>query len=302
MKLVNKQQLIRKPEWLKVKAPGGENYTFIKQKLREKNLYTVCEEASCPNIGECWGGGTATFMLMGDTCTRGCRFCHVTSGKPKPLDPHEPQKVAGVVASLNLTYIVLTSVDRDDLPDGGASHFAKTVQEIKRLNSSIIVESLIPDFKEDPNSIHVMAECGGEVIDHNVETVERLTPVVRDPRCSYKQSLSVLKKLKEFNPRLYTKSSLMVGVGEKEDEVFKTMNDLRAVSVDILTIGQYLRPSHKNLVVNEYVPPEKFNMYKEMGESLGFLYVASGPLVRSSYRAGEFFLESIIHKSRRNDV
>ena len=197
--------LVRKPEWLKVKAPGGENYTFIKQKLREKKLHTVCEEASCPNIGECWGGGTATFMLMGDTCTRGCRFCHVTAGKPKALDPHEPQKVAEVVASLNLTYIVLTSVDRDDLADGGASHFAQTVGEIKRLNSSIIVESLIPDFQENDHAIRIMAECGGEVVDHNIETIERLTPMVRDPRCSYKQSLNVLKKLKGFNPHLYTK-------------------------------------------------------------------------------------------------
>ncbi len=291
-------KLARKPEWLKVKAPGGENYTFIKQKLREKKLYTVCEEASCPNIGECWGSGTATFMLMGDVCTRGCRFCHVTSGKPQALDPHEPTKVASVIASLNLTYIVLTSVDRDDLPDGGASHFAKTVQEIKKLNPRIIVESLIPDFKEEENSIRIMAGCGGEVVDHNVETIERLTPTVRDPRCSYKQSLNVLRKLKQFNQKLYTKSSIMLGVGEKEEEVFKTMDDLRAVGVDILTIGQYLRPSHKNLSVSEYISPEKFAMYKEMGEKKGFLYVASGPLVRSSYKAGEFFLESIIRRGK----
>ena len=294
--------LVRKPEWLKVKAPGGENYTFIKQKLREKKLHTVCEEASCPNIGECWGGGTATFMLMGDTCTRGCRFCHVTAGKPKALDPHEPKKVAEVVASLNLTYIVLTSVDRDDLADGGASHFAQTVGEIKRLNSSIIVESLIPDFQENDQAIRIMAECGGEVVDHNVETIERLTPMVRDPRCSYKQSLNVLKKLKSFNPRLYTKSSIMVGVGEKEEEVFTTMDDLRSVGVDILTVGQYLRPSHKNLAVSEYVSPGEFKRYQEVGENKGFLYVASGPLVRSSYKAGEFFLESIIHKNKTNNI
>ncbi|MBI2608451.1 MAG: lipoyl synthase [Deltaproteobacteria bacterium] len=288
----------RKPEWLKVKAPLGPNYSFIKNSLRQKKLFTVCEEAHCPNMGECWAGGTATFMLMGGVCTRGCRFCHVTSGKPLALDPYEPEKIAEVVSELNLKYVVLTSVDRDDLEDGGALHFSKTVKAIKNRNPHIIVESLIPDFLGDKTSIRIMAECGGEVIDHNVETVERLSPRVRDPRCSYKQSLRVLKLLKEINPKLYTKSSIMVGIGESEEEVFKTMDDLRKCEVQILTVGQYLRPSHKHLKVESYVHPEQFQRYKEVGESKGFLYVASGPLVRSSYRAGEFFLESLIRNNK----
>jgi len=285
---------LRKPPWLKVQAPGGENYTFIKEKLREKKLYTVCEEASCPNMGECWKAGTATFMLMGDVCTRGCRFCHVSSGKPAFLDKDEPSKVASVICELGLTYVVLTSVDRDDLPDGGAAHFTQTVQEIKKRNKKIIVESLIPDFQGLEISLKTMAESGAEVLDHNLETVRRLTPRVRDRRCSYDTSLFVLKRLKELNPKIYTKSSLMLGLGERETEISEAMDDLRSVGVDILTLGQYLRPSNKQLPVQEFIHPSTFEAYKKMGESKGFLYVASGPLVRSSYKAGEFFVEALI--------
>ncbi|MBI2027817.1 MAG: lipoyl synthase [Deltaproteobacteria bacterium] len=290
-------QLQRKPHWLKVQAPGGANYTFIKQKLREKKLYTVCEEASCPNMGECWKGGTATFMLMGDVCTRGCRFCHVASGKPTALDAEEPQKIASVISELGLTYVVLTSVDRDDLPDGGASHFAKTVAEIKKRNSNIIVESLIPDFQGRAESLKIMSNSGVDVLDHNIETIKRLSERVRDRRCSYGQSLFVLQRLKELNSKIYTKSSLMVGLGETQEEASEVMDDLRTVGVDILTIGQYLRPSHKQLEVKEYVAPAVFEHYRKLGESKGFLYVASGPLVRSSYKAGEFFLEALIRSN-----
>jgi len=239
-------------------------------------------------------------MLMGDTCTRGCRFCAVTSGNPHGvLDLDEPRKVAIALSELDLTYVVLTSVDRDDLPDGGASHFARTVREINSRRPEMIVEALIPDFQGDLAAVRSIVDAGVDVLDHNVETVERLQSKVRDPRANYRQSLRVLEGAKGMREGLFTKSSIMLGLGESEDEVVATMRDLRGVGVDILTLGQYLRPSSWHLAVEAYVPPEAFDRYREIGESMGFLYVASGPLVRSSYRAGEFFLEKVI-RGRRN--
>ena len=283
----------RKPEWLKVRPPSGETYSHLKTLLRGLDLHTVCEEAHCPNVAECWGGGTATIMLLGDTCTRGCRFCAVTSGNPRGVvDPLEPEKVAAAVAKLGLTYVVLTSVDRDDLPDGGAAHFAQTVRAIKARDPSILVETLVPDFQGDAGAVRTVLGGGQEVFDHNVETVRRLQSVARDRRAGYEQSLFVLRYAKGVRPDVYTKSSIMLGLGETEDEVVETMRDLREADVDILTIGQYLRPSAWHLPVDAYVPPEAFDAYRRRAEDMGFLYAAAGPLVRSSYRAGEFFLES----------
>lgn len=287
--------LQRKPEWLKIRPPSGESYKHIKQALRAHSLHTVCEEARCPNVHECWGGGTATLMLMGDICTRGCRFCAIASGHPQGwLDPLEPEKVAQVLGEWGLEYVVLTSVARDDLPDGGAGHFAETVRAIKGRNPKMLVEVLIPDFQGHIESLKKVVDARPDVIDHNIETIERLTPKVRDRRAKYQQSLMVLKNVKSLDPARYTKSSIMVGLGETEDEVLETMRDLRAVGVDILTVGQYLRPTQRHIEVQEYVHPDQFALYKKLGEELGFLYVASGPLVRSSYRAGEFFLASLL--------
>ena len=284
-------ELIRKPSWLRVKAPAGENYTKVKQSLRLLNLHTVCEEARCPNISECWGTGTATIMIMGDICSRGCRFCAVNSGKPSLLDAGEPERVAKAIKEWKLRYVVITSVCRDDLEDGGAEHIAKTIKAIKLLCPTIIVESLIPDFRGDDGSIIKIVKSEPEVISHNIETVPRLTPKVRDARASYEQSLLVLKKIKDINSLIYTKSSIMLGLGESEEEVIQTIVDLRSVGVSILTIGQYLQPTPKHLPLIEFIAPEKFNWFKEIAEQMGFVYVASGPLVRSSYRAAEFFLE-----------
>ena len=289
-------ELIRKPEWLRVKAPAGENYTKVKQSLRSLNLHTVCEEARCPNISECWGTGTATIMIMGDICSRGCRFCAVNSGKPVLLDVGEPERVAKAIKEWRLRYVVITSVCRDDLDDGGAEHIAKTIKAIKLLCPTIIVESLIPDFRGDQSSIKKIVTSEPEVISHNIETVPRLTPKVRDVRASYEQSLLVLKKIKDINSLIYTKSSIMLGLGETEEEVIQTIKNLRSVGVSILTIGQYLQPTLKHLPIIEFIAPEKFNWFREIAEQMGFVYVASGPLVRSSYRAGEFFLEKICNK------
>jgi lipoic acid synthetase len=283
-------ELIRKPVWLRVRAPAGENYTKVKQSLRSLNLHTVCEEARCPNISECWGTGTATIMIMGDICSRGCRFCAINSGKPVLLDAGEPERVAKAIKEWRLRYVVITSVCRDDLEDGGAEHIAKTIKAIKLLCPTIIVESLIPDFRGDDGSIKKIVKSKPEVISHNIETVPRLTPKVRDARASYEQSLLVLKKIKDINSLIYTKSSIMLGLGESEEEVIQTIKDLRSVGVSILTIGQYLQPTPKHLPVIEFITPEKFNWFREIAEQIGFVYVASGPLIRSSYRAGEVFL------------
>ncbi len=289
-----------KPAWLTVAPPRGQNYRDLKALLGNLNLHTVCEEAHCPNVHECWGGGTATLMLMGDVCSRACRFCMVTPGKPQgAIDDMEPENVAFALSQMGLTYVVLTSVDRDDLPDGGASHFAKTIRLVKERNPGILVEVLIPDFQGDVGDLAKVVDSQPDVIAHNIETTMSLTPTVRDPRAHYWQSLSVLRNVKKLDPKMHTKSSIMVGLGETEEEVAQAMGHLRRADVDFLTVGQYLRPSARHLKVVEYVPPRQFQRYREMGERLGFLYVASGPLVRSSYRAGEFFIRTAIDNDNR---
>jgi lipoic acid synthetase len=288
-----------KPEWLKVRAPGGDRYTFIKSRMRELGLATVCEEAKCPNVSECWGGGTATIMVMGDTCTRGCRFCAVkTNRNGQPLDPEEPRKVAEMISQLDLEYIVVTSVDRDDLEDEGSGHFAACVRELKARKEELLVEILIPDFKGNKTHVETICASKPDVIAHNIETVLRLTPKVRDPRANYHQSLAVLRMVKESDPAIVTKSSIMVGLGETEDEVVQTLKDLRAAGCEIVTFGQYLQPTKKHLAVEEWVTPEQFARYQTLAEELGFMYVASGPLVRSSYRAGELFIKGMIDQRK----
>jgi lipoyl synthase len=278
-----------KPEWLKVRMAGGGRFEQVRRTLRELKLHTVCEEASCPNVGECWGGGTATVMLMGDVCTRGCRFCDVNSGTPAPLDPLEPRHLAEAVGRLGLDYLVVTSVNRDELPDGGASHFAQAIVELRRAAPETLVEVLTPDFQGSREALQMIADAGPTVAAHNVETVERLTPRVRDRRAGYRQSLEVLDFYKRAGMR--TKSSIMLGLGETRDEVVQAMRDLRSAGCDILTLGQYLRPSDKHLPVAEFVRPEVFADLEQDGLRLGFRFVAAGPLVRSSYKAGEFFIQ-----------
>ncbi len=280
-----------KPPWLKVKLPGSERYHDIKRNARALKLSTVCEEARCPNIGECWGGGTATFMVMGDTCTRGCRFCAVkTARRPAPLDPDEPRHIAETIAGMGLDYVVITSVDRDDLPDQGALHFAAVIRETRAAAPKTRIEVLIPDFRRDFSLLAEVTAAGPDVVAQNVETVERLTHPVRDAKASYRQTLDVLGQVKVQAPGVLTKSSLMVGLGETPDEMAQAMRDLREQGVDFLTIGQYLQPTPKHLPVVEFIHPEQFAAYEELGLELGFVYVASGPLVRSSYKAGEFFI------------
>lgn len=289
-----------KPPWLKVKMPGSPRYQQIRERARELKLATVCEEARCPNIGECWTGGTATFMVMGDTCTRGCRFCAVdTARRPAPLDPMEPENVAHAIAEMKLDYVVVTSVDRDDLADQGAGHFASCIRTIREKAPRTMVEVLIPDFRGDVSLLLKVIEAEPEVIAQNLETVERLTKKVRDPRAGYAQTLELLANIKRIDPTRLTKSSLMVGLGETEDEMLQAMRDLRAVGVDFLTIGQYLQPTPKHLAVLEFVTPEKFAEYEQIGLAMGFKYVASGPLVRSSYKAGEFFIERFVKANRQ---
>jgi lipoic acid synthetase len=284
----------KKPEWLRVRYRTGENYGKIKGILRHHNVYTVCEEANCPNVAECWNAGTATFMVMGDTCTRGCRFCMVKSGNPRgTLDVFEPLEVARSIADLGLRYVVITSVDRDDLPDGGASHFAATIRAIKQHDPSVIVEVLIPDFRGNIDHVRTIVEAGPQIMAHNIETTEPLTARVRDPRATYRQSLKVLRSIKDLKPTIYSKSSIMLGLGETESDLVGTMRDLRDAEVDILTLGQYLSPTKGHIAVSEYVRPSRFQYYKQAAEELGFLCVAAGPFVRSSYRAAELFLETL---------
>jgi lipoyl synthase len=274
----------RHPDWIKVKAPGNPNYLRLKRLMREKNLHTVCEEARCPNIGECWGNKTATFLILGDTCTRGCRFCAIDKGKPLALDPEEPRNVALVVKDLGLDHIVVTSVNRDDLPDGGAAHFAQTVFWIKQFNPSTRVELLVPDFAGNLQSLETVVNSGIQILNHNIETVPRLYGKVR-PGHSYVGSLNLLMAAKKQRPEMLTKSGFMLGVGETTQEVLATLQDLRDHEVDIVTIGQYLQPSPRQLRVERYVTPEEFQEFKAEAELLGFRHVESGPLVRSSYHA-----------------
>ncbi|XP_028400692.1 lipoyl synthase, mitochondrial-like [Dendronephthya gigantea] len=299
-----KGKRLRLPPWLKTEIPIGKNYYKLKESLRDLNLSTVCEEAKCPNIGECWGGtdgqtATATIMLLGDQCTRGCRFCSVkTNKKPPPPDPMEPENTATAISKWELGYVVLTSVDRDDLPDGGSSHFAETVIKIKEKNPSLLVECLTPDFRGNLDQVKTIVDSGLDVYAHNVETVERLQLLLRDPRAGYKQSLDVLRHAKDVRPDLVTKSSIMLGVGETDDEILQTLKDLREVDVDCVTLGQYMQPTRLHLKVVEYVTPEKFEHWEKIGQELGFAYTASGPLVRSSYKAGEFFLANLVNKRK----
>jgi lipoic acid synthetase len=281
----------RKPPWLKVKAPGGERYAHLKQTFRKLDLYTVCEEARCPNVGECWASGTATVMVLGHTCTRGCRFCAVTTGNPRgAVDPREPEHVARALSSLGLRYVVLTMVDRDDLIDGGAAHVAETVQRLKSYQPDLLVETLVGDFRGRLRDVDAVLAAEPDVFAHNVEVTRRLTPLIRDARCAYDLSLEVLRHAKKRAPTRFVKSSIMVGVGETDEEVVETMRDLRGVGVDVVTLGQYLRPSPKHAAVERYVEPERFDEWARIGAELGFGYVASGPLVRSSYHAAEAFV------------
>ncbi|NBU20288.1 lipoyl synthase [bacterium] len=297
----------RKPDWLRIRPPGGESYTQIKGLLREKKLHTVCEEAHCPNVSECWASGTATFMLGGDTCTRACRFCAVKTARiPPPLDSEEPFQIAESIAALGLRYVVLTSVDRDDLSDGGAGHFAATIREIKRLDPNIIVEALVPDFRGDLEAIQTLVDSRLDVYAHNIETVQSLQYRVRDPRAGYFQSLATLRAAKAYaktlGHELFTKSAIMLGLGETDSELEEAYHDLREYGVDVLTLGQYLRPSLQHLPVEKYYSPEEFQTIGKTAESKGFLYVASGPMVRSSYKAGEFFIQGVIEKRRAQNA
>ncbi|KAI9927962.1 hypothetical protein ASPWEDRAFT_113160 [Aspergillus wentii DTO 134E9] len=299
-----KKEMTRLPSWLKTPIPDSKNYQRLKKDLRGLNLHTVCEEARCPNISDCWGGGdksaaTATIMLMGDTCTRGCRFCSVkTSRAPPPLDPHEPENTAEAISRWGLGYVVLTSVDRDDLVDGGARHFAETVMKIKSKAPNILVECLTGDYAGDLEMVSLVARSGLDVYAHNVETVEALTPHVRDRRAKFQQSIRVLGAAKKARPDLITKTSLMLGLGETDEQLWDTLRQLRAVNVDVVTFGQYMRPTKRHMAVHEYVTPDRFELWRQRALDMGFLYCASGPLVRSSYKAGEAFIENVLKKRR----
>jgi lipoic acid synthetase len=285
-----------KPPWLKVRAPDGERYTDLKQTFRSLDLHTVCEEARCPNLGECWSEGTATVMLLGDTCTRGCRFCAVTTGQPRgAVDVREPEHVARALSRMPLQYVVMTMVDRDDLLDGGADHVAKTVRRLKELRPDMLVETLLGDFGGHFDAVDATVDARPDVWAHNIEVVRRLQRSIRDVRCSYERSLAVLRRAKERAPQLLTKSSIMVGIGETDAEVVETMRDLRQAGVDVVTVGQYLRPTPKHAPVDRYVEPERFDAFAAEGRAMGFAYVASGPLVRSSYKAAEVFIRSVLH-------
>ena len=276
----------RKPEWLKVRFPSGERYAEVKRLLREESLHSVCEEARCPNIGECFNAGTATFMILGDICTRACGFCDVTSGRPVGLDLLEPLRLARSVETLGLDYAVITSVNRDDLADGGASVFAGCLRAIRHRTPRTEVEVLIPDFEGNWDALRTVVEAGPVVLNHNTETVPRLYPRVR-PKARYERSLELLRRVKDIDPGMTTKSGLMVGLGEHFDELERTLADLRAHGVDLVTIGQYLRPSPKHLPVERYWHPDEFEALADVGRRLGFAHIEAGPLVRSSYHAGE---------------
>ncbi|MCE9683186.1 lipoyl synthase [Halomonas alkalisoli] len=280
----------RKPQWLRAQIPGGERFEAVKKNVSTHRLSTVCAESHCPNMGECWSNGTATIMLMGSVCTRACRFCAVDTGNPKGwLDSEEPANTAKSVELMGLRYVVLTSVDRDDLPDGGATHYADCIRAIKANTPKVVVEALTPDFDGDPQAIERVVDSGLEVFAQNVETVERLTHRVRDPRAGYRKTLDVLAHAKRYKPEVLTKTSLMLGLGETEEEILATLDDLRAIGVDIVTLGQYLRPTRNHLPVERWVTPQEFERYRQLGLEKGFLEVASGPLVRSSYRADQVF-------------
>jgi len=280
----------RKPAWIKARLPSGAGYQEVKRNVREHRLATVCEESMCPNVGECWNHGTATIMIMGAVCTRACQFCAVDTGNPGGwLDPEEPANAARSVRLMSLRYVVITSVDRDDLPDGGAAHYAACVKEIKQLNPATAVEALTPDFAGSRGAVETVVDSGLDVFAQNVETVRRLTHPVRDPRAGYEQTLGVLDHAKRYRPEVLTKTSLMLGLGETDAEIRETLEELRARGVDIVTLGQYLRPTANHLPVERFVRPEEFAAYRQQGLDMGFMEVVAGPLVRSSYRADRVF-------------
>lgn len=285
------------PEWLTIKPATTERYGEIKRSMLSAGVCTVCVEAHCPNMAECWSSGTATFMVLGDTCTRGCRFCNVgKSAAGAEVDESEPEKLAGIIKKWKLGYVVLTSVCRDDLADQGSSHFAACIERIRAENPKTAIEVLIPDFRGDAACLKRIVDAHPDVIGHNIETVERLTPSVRDRRASYSQSLGVLRTSKQLDKRIYTKSAMMLGLGETEEEVLSALRNLRSAGTDFVAIGQYLRPAPRNTDVKEYVAPEVFDRLKEKALAMGFLYAASGPFVRSSYKAGEYFVKSLIKR------
>jgi lipoic acid synthetase len=287
-----------KPEWLRVRVRGGATFDRVKAIVHEHSLATVCEEAKCPNISECWSSGTATIMLMGDVCTRACRFCAVDTGNPGGwLDEEEPDKVARSVQLMNLKYVVLTSVNRDDLPDGGAGHYAACVRRVREVNPETAVEALTPDFLGVPRDVETVVDSGIAVFAQNVETVERLTHPVRDPRAGYRQTLDVLAHAKSYRPDVLTKTSLMLGLGETDEEILQCMDDLREAGVDILTFGQYLQPTRNHYPISRYVTPEAFEAYREWGLDKGFFEVVSGVLVRSSYRAEQVLAKNAVEPS-----
>jgi len=275
-----------KPPWLKARFPSGQRFSHIKDLLREQSLHTVCEEARCPNIGECFNAGTATFMILGDTCTRACGFCAVNSGRPEGLDLLEPYRLAKTVQALALDYVVITSVNRDDLPDGGASVFAACIRAVRRLRPACEVEVLTPDFEGNEAALATVLDAGPVVLNHNIESVPRLYPRVR-PKARYDRSLALFRRAKALSPETPVKSGLMLGLGETFEEVVAVLGDLRVAGVDLVTVGQYLRPSLKHLPVDRYVTPEEFTAIRDAGERLGFAHIESGPFVRSSYHAGE---------------
>jgi len=280
---INKQNIVRKPHWLKVKLPTGDNFKKLRGIVEEHNLHTICTSGRCPNMGECWGEGTATFMILGNICTRSCGFCNVLTGKPLPADLEEPHKVAESIRLMGVKHAVITSVDRDDLPDGGAGIWAETIRKVREYNPGITMETLIPDFQANHSQLDLIIKESPEVVSHNLETVRRLTRQVRK-QAKYDRSLEVLKYLKDQGISR-TKSGIMLGLGETPEEVIETMKDLREVGVDVMTIGQYLQPTPKHLPVERYPSPEEFKEYEAIGLEMGFRFVESGPLVRSSYRA-----------------
>ncbi len=281
--------IARKPEWLKVKLPAGDNYLKLRSIVKDRSLHTVCQEAMCPNIAECWGVGTATFMILGDTCTRGCRFCNVKTGHPNPIDPLEAAKLARSIEELDLNYAVITCVDRDDLADGGAAQMAEAIRAIKHRTPHVRVEVLTSDYRGDRHAIGTVVAADPDVYAHNIETTRALTPKVRDRRCGYDQSLEVLRYVKSLRPGMLTKSSIMLGLGETDDDVLQASRDLRAIGVDVITFGQYLQPTKKHLPVVEFVTPEKFAWFAREVKPFGFRQIVSGPLVRSSYHAEQAF-------------
>ena len=279
----------RKPDWIRVRAPNSTGYNETREVMRGLNLKTVCEEASCPNIGECWTKKHATFMIMGETCTRACAFCNVATGKPNALDPFEPARVAAAISKLGLSHVVITSVDRDDLEDGGAAHFAKVIEAVRRATPGTTIEILTPDFKHKPGAAEVVAAARPDVFNHNLETVPRLYATIR-PGARYFTSLQLLAEVKRYDPHIFTKSGLMVGLGETRDEILQVMDDMRAADIDFLTIGQYLQPTVKHASVSHFVTPDEFRSLEEVARAKGFLMVSASPLTRSSYHAGDDFV------------